>query len=165
MEQNPYVAIEHGGPGTIGWRVHYYDGVTSTQDVARHFALDGAEHGMVVIAESQTHGHGRIPDHMKLRPVNSVVPEPIKKSTIALRMIPTTTASLPAKKKNGSTGNTAPEANNKNDEPAAIQGKPPSGPGFTGDSPMAFRLRLESAAEIKRSASTAASSSVRPFAR
>jgi BirA family transcriptional regulator, biotin operon repressor / biotin---[acetyl-CoA-carboxylase] ligase len=60
MEQNPYVAIEYGGPGTIGCRVHYYAQVTSTQDVARQFAQDGAAHGTAIIADSQTRGHGRL---------------------------------------------------------------------------------------------------------
>jgi BirA family transcriptional regulator, biotin operon repressor / biotin---[acetyl-CoA-carboxylase] ligase len=58
--QNPYLAIQHGEPGTIGWRIYYYDEVTSTQDVARHWALDGAAHGTVVVAEAQSHGHGRL---------------------------------------------------------------------------------------------------------
>jgi BirA family transcriptional regulator, biotin operon repressor / biotin---[acetyl-CoA-carboxylase] ligase len=60
VNDNPYLAIEHGGPGTIGWRVHYYSEVASTQDVAQQLALDGAAHGSVVIADSQTAGHGRL---------------------------------------------------------------------------------------------------------
>ena len=60
MNDNPYLAIEHGGPGTIGWRVHHYAEVGSTQEVAEQLALDGAAHGTVVIAESQSAGHGRL---------------------------------------------------------------------------------------------------------
>jgi BirA family biotin operon repressor/biotin-[acetyl-CoA-carboxylase] ligase len=60
MNDNPYQAIEHGGPGTIGWRVHHYAEVGSTQEVAEQLAVDGAAHGSVVIAESQSAGHGRL---------------------------------------------------------------------------------------------------------
>jgi BirA family biotin operon repressor/biotin-[acetyl-CoA-carboxylase] ligase len=60
MNENPYRAIEHGGPGTVGWRIHYYAEAGSTQQVAETLALDGAAHGSVVIAESQTAGHGRL---------------------------------------------------------------------------------------------------------
>ncbi|HEY2107892.1 MAG TPA: biotin--[acetyl-CoA-carboxylase] ligase [Candidatus Binataceae bacterium] len=60
MNENPYQPIEHGGPGTIGWRIHHYAEVGSTQDVAEQLALDGAAHGLVVIAESQTAGRGRL---------------------------------------------------------------------------------------------------------
>jgi BirA family transcriptional regulator, biotin operon repressor / biotin---[acetyl-CoA-carboxylase] ligase len=60
MNENPYLAIEHGGPGTIGWRVHHYAEVGSTQYVAEQLARDGAAHGSVVVAESQRAGHGRL---------------------------------------------------------------------------------------------------------
>ncbi len=60
MNENPYLAIEHGGPGTIGWRVHHYSELGSTQDVAGQLAQDGAAHGTVVVAETQTAGHGRL---------------------------------------------------------------------------------------------------------
>jgi BirA family biotin operon repressor/biotin-[acetyl-CoA-carboxylase] ligase len=60
MNDNPYRGIEHGGPGTVGWRIHHYAEVGSTQQVAETLALDGAAHGTVVIAESQTAGHGRL---------------------------------------------------------------------------------------------------------
>lgn len=60
MNENPYLAIEHGGPGTIGWRIHHYAEVGSTQEIAEQLALDGAAHGTVVIAESQSAGHGRL---------------------------------------------------------------------------------------------------------
>ena len=44
------------------WRagaVHYFDTVTSTNDVAAELAADGAPHFTVVIAEEQTRGRGR----------------------------------------------------------------------------------------------------------
>ena len=34
MSRNPYAGVEHGAPGTIGWRIHYFDEVGSTQKVA-----------------------------------------------------------------------------------------------------------------------------------
>ena len=60
MNENPYLAIEHGGPGRIGWRIHHYAEVGSTQEIAGQLARDGAAHGTVVIAESQTAGRGRL---------------------------------------------------------------------------------------------------------
>ena len=49
MNENPYLAIEHGGPGTIGWRVHHYAELGSTQEVAGQLAHDGAANGTVVV--------------------------------------------------------------------------------------------------------------------
>ena len=49
-----------GAPGRIGWRIHYFDEVDSTQQAARELAADGAEQGTVVIAELQTAGRGRM---------------------------------------------------------------------------------------------------------
>ena len=43
----------------IGRRLHVYDTVSSTNDVARALALEGAEEGTVIIAEAQTRGRGR----------------------------------------------------------------------------------------------------------
>jgi BirA family transcriptional regulator, biotin operon repressor / biotin---[acetyl-CoA-carboxylase] ligase len=60
MADNPYRPIERGAPGTIGWRIHHYDEIGSTQDIAEQLALDGAAQGTVVIAESQTAGRGRL---------------------------------------------------------------------------------------------------------
>jgi len=57
---NPYRAIESGGPGRIGWRIHYLDEADSTQRVAANLAEDGAAHGTVVIAERQSAGRGRL---------------------------------------------------------------------------------------------------------
>jgi BirA family biotin operon repressor/biotin-[acetyl-CoA-carboxylase] ligase len=60
MAHNPYASIERGEPGTIGWRIHYFDEVTSTQHVAAEMAEAGAAQGTVVIAEAQTAGRGRL---------------------------------------------------------------------------------------------------------
>jgi BirA family biotin operon repressor/biotin-[acetyl-CoA-carboxylase] ligase len=60
MAGNPYESIEKGTPGTIGWRIHYVDELSSTQDHAAQLARDGARHGTVVIAEKQTKGRGRM---------------------------------------------------------------------------------------------------------
>ena len=60
MADHPYRAIERRAPGTIGWRIHYYKEVESTQDVAARLAAAGAEHGTAVIAETQSAGRGRM---------------------------------------------------------------------------------------------------------
>ena len=60
MPANPYQAIETGTPGRIGWRIHYFDAVGSTQKVAAELAEEGAAHGTVVIAERQSAGRGRM---------------------------------------------------------------------------------------------------------
>jgi BirA family transcriptional regulator, biotin operon repressor / biotin---[acetyl-CoA-carboxylase] ligase len=60
MPRNPYETIEHGAPGTIGWRIHYFDEVGSTQRVAAELAEADAAQGTVVIAEAQTAGRGRL---------------------------------------------------------------------------------------------------------
>ncbi len=57
---NPYKTIERGEPGTIGWQIHYFDELTSTQDYAAELAEKGTPEGAVVIAETQTAGHGRL---------------------------------------------------------------------------------------------------------
>ena len=44
MAANPYQAIESGQPGTIGWRIHYFDEVGSTQRVAADLAEIGRAH-------------------------------------------------------------------------------------------------------------------------
>jgi BirA family biotin operon repressor/biotin-[acetyl-CoA-carboxylase] ligase len=43
----------------IGRTLYAYDAVSSTNDVARALALEGAEEGAVIIAETQTKGRGR----------------------------------------------------------------------------------------------------------
>ena len=61
MTENPYHPAESGRPrGTIGWRVHYFDEIESTQRTAAEFAARGALHGEVIIAERQTAGRGRM---------------------------------------------------------------------------------------------------------
>jgi len=60
MPLNPYQLIENGEPGTIGWRIHYFDEVGSTQRVAAEMAEEGAAQGTVVIAERQSAGRGRM---------------------------------------------------------------------------------------------------------
>jgi BirA family biotin operon repressor/biotin-[acetyl-CoA-carboxylase] ligase len=44
----------------IGRKLHVYDTVSSTNDVARALALEGAQEGTVIIAETQTGGRGRM---------------------------------------------------------------------------------------------------------
>lgn len=60
MAENPYQSIEKGAPGTIGWRIHYFKEVSSTQDHAAQLARQGTPQGTVVIAEEQTKGRGRM---------------------------------------------------------------------------------------------------------
>ncbi|HVA80459.1 MAG TPA: hypothetical protein VNF29_06000, partial [Candidatus Binataceae bacterium] len=57
---NHYQSIERGAPGRIGWRIHYFDELGSTQTTARELAAAGAAQGTVVIAERQTAGRGRM---------------------------------------------------------------------------------------------------------
>jgi BirA family biotin operon repressor/biotin-[acetyl-CoA-carboxylase] ligase len=44
----------------IGRKLHAYDTVSSTNDVARALAFEGAQEGTVIIAETQTRGRGRM---------------------------------------------------------------------------------------------------------
>jgi BirA family transcriptional regulator, biotin operon repressor / biotin---[acetyl-CoA-carboxylase] ligase len=60
MPTNPYQSIERGGPGRIGWRIHYFQDLDSTQEAARELAAGGAAEGTVVIAERQSAGRGRM---------------------------------------------------------------------------------------------------------
>ena len=57
---NPYQSIERGEPGRIGWRIHYFEELESTQTTARELASAGVAQGTVVIAERQTAGRGRM---------------------------------------------------------------------------------------------------------
>jgi BirA family transcriptional regulator, biotin operon repressor / biotin---[acetyl-CoA-carboxylase] ligase len=59
-ETNPYQAIASGIRGRIGWRIHYFDAVDSTQRVAAELAHSGADEGTVIIAERQSAGRGRL---------------------------------------------------------------------------------------------------------
>jgi BirA family transcriptional regulator, biotin operon repressor / biotin---[acetyl-CoA-carboxylase] ligase len=60
MAQNPYLPIERGEPGRIGWRIHYFDEIDSTQNLAREMAASDAPQGTIVIAERQSAGRGRL---------------------------------------------------------------------------------------------------------
>jgi BirA family transcriptional regulator, biotin operon repressor / biotin---[acetyl-CoA-carboxylase] ligase len=60
MPKHPYTAIENSQPGTIGCRIHYFEEVESTQNIARNLAAEGAPHGTAVIAETQSAGRGRM---------------------------------------------------------------------------------------------------------
>lgn len=60
MPKHPYNAIENHQPGTIGCQIHYFEEVESTQNIARNLAAEGAPHGTVVIAETQSAGRGRM---------------------------------------------------------------------------------------------------------
>ncbi len=44
----------------IGKKIHYFDSVTSTMDVAMHLGIKGAPEGTLVLSESQTRGKGRL---------------------------------------------------------------------------------------------------------
>lgn len=58
---NPYLEAAAGRrPGTIGWRVHYFEELESTQETAAAIAAQGARQGEVVIAERQSAGRGRM---------------------------------------------------------------------------------------------------------
>lgn len=45
---------------TIGQHIHFYDVVSSTQEIAHTLALEGTKEGTVVIAEHQSNGRGRL---------------------------------------------------------------------------------------------------------
>ena len=58
---NPYLQASAGRPpDTIGWRVHYFEELESTQKTAAAMAAQGARHGEVVVAERQSAGRGRM---------------------------------------------------------------------------------------------------------
>jgi BirA family biotin operon repressor/biotin-[acetyl-CoA-carboxylase] ligase len=60
VPKHPYNAIEHHRAGVVGCHIHYFEEVESTQNLARNLAAEGAPHGTVVIAETQSAGRGRI---------------------------------------------------------------------------------------------------------
>ena len=60
MPKHPYSAIENSQPGVVGCRIHYFEEVESTQNIARNLAAEGAPHGTTVIAETQSAGRGRM---------------------------------------------------------------------------------------------------------
>lgn len=47
-------------PGDFPWQVHWFDEVSSTNDIAKEMAKKGAPHGTAVLAGSQTGGRGRM---------------------------------------------------------------------------------------------------------
>ena len=57
-----HVARLHGllGGDRLGSSVHYFEEISSTNTYARELAEHGAAEGEIVIAESQTHGRGRL---------------------------------------------------------------------------------------------------------
>jgi len=44
----------------IGRTIHFFRQVTSTNDIAKELAAKGAREGTVIVAETQTHGRGRL---------------------------------------------------------------------------------------------------------
>jgi BirA family biotin operon repressor/biotin-[acetyl-CoA-carboxylase] ligase len=60
VPKHPYSAIEHHRAGVVGCQIHYFEEVESTQNIARNLAAEGAPHGTVVIAETQSAGRGRM---------------------------------------------------------------------------------------------------------
>ena len=60
-----------------------------------------------------------IPEKKTLRPVKSVAPVPIRKSTAELIRMLASTAVVPDTKKKGNTGNRAPVAKKRKDDVAA----------------------------------------------
>ena len=47
-------------PGDLPWQVHWFTEATSTNDLAKQMAKEGAPHGTVILADSQTAGRGRM---------------------------------------------------------------------------------------------------------
>lgn len=47
----------------IGKKIHYFDRVSSTMDIAMELGIQGVSEGTVVLAESQTKGRGRLSRH------------------------------------------------------------------------------------------------------
>lgn len=44
----------------IGRSVYFFESVTSTQKVAKEYAMNGAKHGTLIVADEQTEGRGRM---------------------------------------------------------------------------------------------------------
>jgi len=55
-----FTEMKRGKTKVIGQKVRHFAEVTSTNDVAKELATSGEEEGTVVLAETQTHGKGRI---------------------------------------------------------------------------------------------------------
>jgi BirA family biotin operon repressor/biotin-[acetyl-CoA-carboxylase] ligase len=88
MPTNPYHQIENGTPGRIGWRIHYFNEVASTQRVAAEMADEGAAHGTVVIAELQTAGRGRMGRNWHSPPSVNLYMTIILRPTMPLAEVP-----------------------------------------------------------------------------
>lgn len=88
MNGNPYHAIERGAPGTIGWRVHYFRELGSTQEHAAELAAGGAAQGTVVIAETQSAGRGRMGRQWHSPPGVSLYATIILRPVMALSEVP-----------------------------------------------------------------------------
>jgi BirA family transcriptional regulator, biotin operon repressor / biotin---[acetyl-CoA-carboxylase] ligase len=88
MASNPYREVEAGEPGRIGWRVHYYNEVDSTQRIAAEFANQGAGQGTVVIAELQNAGRGRMGRQWHSPPGVNLYATIILRPTMALNEVP-----------------------------------------------------------------------------
>lgn len=88
MNGNPYQAIERGAPGTIGWRVHYFPELASTQEYAAELAAGGAPQGTVVVAETQSAGRGRMGRQWHSPPGVNLYATIILRPTMALGEVP-----------------------------------------------------------------------------
>ena len=88
MSTNPYSGIERGEPGTIGWKVHYFETLPSTQDRAADLARKGAAQGTVVIAEEQTAGRGRLGRQWHSPPAANLYATIILRPAIPISEIP-----------------------------------------------------------------------------
>lgn len=88
MAGNPYETIERGAAGTIGWRIHYFEDVGSTQRVAAELAEAGGAQGTVVIAEAQTAGRGRLGRSWHSPPGLNLYATIILRPTIAIGDVP-----------------------------------------------------------------------------
>jgi len=88
MPKHPYTAIENHLSGTIGCRIHYFEEVESTQNIARNLAAEGAPHGTAVIAETQSAGRGRMGRGWHSPPGVNLYTTIILRPTIAMAEVP-----------------------------------------------------------------------------
>ena len=59
LNSSPNLLLPYEFPG-MEQKIHHFSEVSSTMDIARELARNGAEEGTVVIAESQSRGRGRL---------------------------------------------------------------------------------------------------------
>lgn len=57
--QNIEAGLKGLSEGHVGWRVHYYDELTSTNDIALELIDAGAKEGEIIVADRQSFGRGR----------------------------------------------------------------------------------------------------------